>query len=189
MNERLDRQMWLNAGLARLSTHGPEGLGVTAIAQQLGVTKGSFYWHFKDQGEYLAGLLQEWERTRTQLIIDRVEQLAGTSADKLRRLLMLTVSADPRMMMAVRAWARTDAQASKAIKRVDRKRLTYVTQLIESLGWPRDEAATLARWNYCALIGHFNLEGKALSEAQLDLILGLLSGVGPTSSRTLPDVS
>ena len=183
MSERLNRQMWLDAGLLRLSTHGPEGLGVTAVAQQLGVTKGSFYWHFKDQSEYLSALLQEWERSRTQLIIEHVEQLANTPADKLRRLLMLTVSADPRMMLAVRAWARSDAQVSKAIQRVDKKRLAYVAQLIEAMGWPRDDAATLARWNYCALIGHFNLHGKALSEAQLDLILGVLARSKSTASQ------
>ena len=174
MNERLDRQSWLDAGLLRLATHGPEGLGVSAIAQQLGVTKGSFYWHFQNQGEYLTALLQEWERSRTQLIIEHVEQLASTPADKLRRLLMLTLSADPRMMLAVRSWARSDALASQAIVRVDKKRLAYVAGLIEALGWPLEDAATLARWNYCALIGHFNLQGKALSEAQLDVILGVL---------------
>ena len=175
MNEKLGRQSWLDAGLARLATHGPQGLRVMTIAQQLGVTKGSFYWHFEDQAEYLAALLQEWEQSRTQLIIENVEERGGTPANKLRNLLTLTVTAEPHMMLAVRAWARTDALAAKAIKRIDKKRLAYLTGLIEGLGWPREEAATLARWHYCALIGHFNLQGTALSEAQLELILATLA--------------
>ncbi len=182
MIERLDRQSWLDAGLLRLATHGPEGLGVSAIAKQLGVTKGSFYWHFKSQGEYLTALLEEWERSRTQLIIEHVEQLASTPADKLRRLLALTLSADPRMTLAVRSWALSDVLAGQVIGRVDKKRLTYATGLIEALGWPPADAATLARWNYCALIGYFNLQGKALSEAQIELILSML--LNPPQARS-----
>ena len=91
MNEKLGRQSWLDAGLARLATHGPHGLRIMTIAQQLGVTKGSFYWHFDDQAEYLAALLQEWEQSRTQLIIEHVEERGGTPVTKLRNLLTLTV--------------------------------------------------------------------------------------------------
>lgn len=175
LDDKLDRQQWLNAGLRRLTEHGPEGLGITTIAQQLGVTKGSFYWHFKDKTDYVSALLEEWERSRTQLIIDHVEQPPNSAIEKLRKLLMFTVTADQKLTIAVRSWARTDAIASKAIQRVDNKRLAYVAQLIVGLGWSSEDAATLAHWHYSALIGHFSLRGKPLTQAQGDLILGLLT--------------
>ena len=126
-------------------------------------------------------VIDQYTRCRTQLIIENVEERGGTPATKLRKLLTLTLTAEPHMMLAVRSWARTDALAAKAIKRIDKKRLAYVTGLIEGLGWPQEEAATLARWHYCALIGHFNLQGPALNEAQIELILATL--VVPATRR------
>ena len=175
MNDRLDRQRWLDAGLERLAAHGAVGVRIMTIAQQLGVTKGSFYWHFKSQGEYLAALLNEWESSRTQHIIDHVEGAGGSAMDKLRRLMAVTVVADPRLAMAVRSWAQLDVTAAKVVKRVDKKRLAYVAGLLAGLGWPPDDAATLARWCHCALIGHFNMQGPGLTEAQSELILGTLA--------------
>ena len=174
MNDRLDRQSWLDAGLEQLAGHGPSGLRIVAIAQKLGVTKGSFYWHFRNQNEYLASLLQEWERSHTQQIIDDLERTGGSPAVKLRRLMLVTVAADPRLSLATRAWAHSDTMVGKAVKRVDKKRLAYVAALIEALGWPQEDAATLARWSYCALVGHFGLGGSALTEQQIDLILGTI---------------
>jgi len=175
MDDRLNRQHWLDAGLERLASHGPQGLRIMAIAEQLGVTKGSFYWHFRDQREYAAALLAEWELTRTQHIIDQVERAVDGAAMKLRNLMSVTVAADPRLALAIRSWASTDPLVRKAVKRVDKKRLAYLSGLIAALGWSDDDAATLARWAHGALLGYFILEGPALTEAQIDLILSTLT--------------
>jgi len=179
-SEKLNPQGWLDAGLARLATHGPQGLRIMAVAEQLGVTKGSFYWHFRDQASYHEALLAAWEKGGTQQIIDRVEQAGGDAAAKLRRLMGITVTADRRLPLAIRAWAAGDTTAAKVVKRVDKRRLAYLTGLIAGLGWPADEAATLARWAHGALLGYFMLEGPALTDAQMDLILGTLTA-GPRS--------
>ncbi|WP_409567793.1 TetR family transcriptional regulator [Rugamonas sp. DEMB1] len=52
MDERLNRQAWIDAGLGKLAEDGPQSLKVMGIAQHLGVTKGSFYWHFADLQAY-----------------------------------------------------------------------------------------------------------------------------------------
>ena len=175
MDDKLNRQSWLDAGLQRLAAQGPHGLRIMTIAQELGVTKGSFYWHFRNQDEYLAALLEEWERSHTQQIIEHVENIGGDPAAKLRNLLSVTIAADPRLTQAVRSWAHTDPMVGKAVKRVDKKRVVYVAGLIGSLGWSPEDAATLARWSYCALIGHFSLQSPGLTEGQIDLILGTIA--------------
>ena len=175
MNDRLGRQSWLDAGLARLASHGHEGLRVMAVAEQLGVTKGSFYWHFRDHPEYLAALLAEWERSHTQQIVEHVESAGGSTAAKLRQLLAVTLAADPRSTQAIRAWGHVDATAASAVRRVDKKRLAYLAGLLKALGWAPDQAATLASWSYGALIGHFALRGAAFGEAQIDLVLSTIT--------------
>jgi AcrR family transcriptional regulator len=62
MEDKKNRLSWLNAGLQALTSQGPAGLRVMQIAKQMGVTKGSFYWHFKDLAEFQAAVLDEWER-------------------------------------------------------------------------------------------------------------------------------
>jgi len=175
MDDRLNAQHWLDAGLDQLAVHGPDGLRIMAIADKLGVTKGSFYWHFRDLNEYRAALLEEWERGHTQQIIDHVEKTGGDAAAKLRNLMIVTVTADARLAQAIRSWGHNDALAGKAVKRVDKKRLAYLSGLIHGLGWPQDDAETLAHWSYCALLGHFALHSPVLTQQQIDLLLSTLA--------------
>ena len=185
MDDRLNHQHWLDAGLAQLAESGPDSLRIMPIAQRLGVTKGSFYWHFRDLSDYRAALLAEWERAHTQQVIDHVEAAGGDAPAKLRRLMGITVSSDGRLAQAVRHWAHGDPLVARALKRVDRKRLAYVSGLLSALGWPPADAQTLARWAYCGLLGHFSLQGEALSERQVDLILGTF--LPRLSPRPAPD--
>lgn len=183
MEDRLNRQAWLDAGLERLAADGPQGVRIMPIAQLLGVTKGSFYWHYRDRDAYLAALLEEWERSHTRQIIEHVEHVGGDAAGKLRNLLKITVESDPGLTRAIRSWAHVDPNAARMLKRVDRKRLAYVAELLEATGWSAGDAATLAHWSYCALIGHFSLQGARLNGQQIDLILGTLDFTPPQARR------
>jgi AcrR family transcriptional regulator len=65
---RLDRYDWLIQGIETLRNSGIDAVRVEPMARLLGVTKGSFYWHFKDRGEFLDGLLEYWETEMTDKI-------------------------------------------------------------------------------------------------------------------------
>lgn len=175
MNDRLNAQHWLDAGLRVLATEGPQGLRIMPIAQQLGVTKGSFYWHYRDLDDYQAALLREWEQRHTQQIIRAVEAQGGDPSAKLRNLFGLTVNADARLALAIRRWAASHAPARAAQERVDGDRVAYVAGLLGPLGWTQDEALFLARWTYGALIGYFSLQGPTVTAAQMDLLLAVLT--------------
>src|SRR5712672_2767110 len=99
------RQAWLDAGFERLATHGFHGLNAMAIAEQMGVTKGSFYWHFKNLREYRAALLKEWERRYTHEAIQRLERTGAAATAKLRALMSSSGPADhPQLAFASRSW-------------------------------------------------------------------------------------
>lgn len=174
MEERKSRESWLNAGLQALASGGPDGLRIMLIAEKLGVTKGSFYWHFKNLDEYQQAVLKHWEHSHTEQIIEYVEHAGGDAQSKLRNLFMLTVSADFSLSRAIRSWSLANHSAREVQARVDQKRLAYVAELLRGIGWSKDDALTLGRWGYCALIGHSTLEGPALTEKQAGLILGTL---------------
>ncbi|OGI67636.1 MAG: hypothetical protein A2W18_08260 [Candidatus Muproteobacteria bacterium RBG_16_60_9] len=177
MDNKMSRPSWLDAGFEQLAAHGPHGLRIMTIAKQLGVTKGSFYWHFKNLREYRAALLTEWERRYTHQIIEQVEHAGGDAAAKLRRLMSVSApaaSAGPRITFALRLWAMTDPLVGKIVARVDEIRLAYLTNLLRALGWGKRDAMTLARFAQQALIGRFMLSDPPLSAAQNDLIFSAL---------------
>jgi AcrR family transcriptional regulator len=175
VEEKLNRQNWLGAGLEILAEQGLQGLRIMPIAQQLGVTKGSFYWHFNNLEDYQLALLQEWEQRHTQQIIQYVEGQGGDALTKLRNLMTVTVNADARLAKAIRSWADTNPLAHAAQSRVDLDRLVYLQSLLTKLGWADNKAKAFARWMYCALIGHFSLQGPPILAEQLELILETLN--------------
>ena len=65
----LDREAWIEAAIGTLAEHGVAGVRVESLAKSLGVTKGSFYWHFRDRPDLLAAVLDFWKQGRISDII------------------------------------------------------------------------------------------------------------------------
>lgn len=153
MGVRLERRDWIKAGLARLASGGIDAVRVEPMAAALGVTKGSFYWHFADRGAYLAGLLADWQTRAAGAVIERVDAAGGDAATRLHRLFEIAWAVDGRLDLAVRHWAGQDAQAAAAVAAVDATRLGYLTDLFAALGL--DLPQLRARLVYHALLGHY----------------------------------
>ncbi|MFP5354956.1 MAG: TetR family transcriptional regulator [Gemmatimonadota bacterium] len=56
----VSRDQWLEAAVAALAEGGVAAVRVEVLAARLGVTKGSFHWHFRDRAALLEGLLALW---------------------------------------------------------------------------------------------------------------------------------
>ncbi len=83
---RLTRENWLAKALDVLAEEGIGAVCIEPVAKALGVTKGSFYWHFQDRDELVERLLEYWETERTDRLVDLV---AADSNDPSRQLLTL----------------------------------------------------------------------------------------------------
>jgi AcrR family transcriptional regulator len=174
MDDKKNRQSWLEAGLDTLAGEGPDALRIMPIASKLGVTKGSFYWHFKNLDDYHDALLQAWDSNHTQQSIGQVD---GCEDDVAVRLRALFSSASPRMLSlgrAIRAWSMTSSRVREALARVDQRRIDYAAGLLVKAGWPDSEAPFVARWHYCALVGHAAIGATAISQQELDTLMQLL---------------
>ncbi|MGL4496151.1 MAG: TetR/AcrR family transcriptional regulator [Beijerinckiaceae bacterium] len=179
MKERLGQNHWIDAGLKTLREAGVDAVRVEPLAKALGVTKGSFYWHFADRSALLSALLAAWEERATEAVIRQVEAAAGAAPDRLAQLFRLTVGADGRLERAIRHWAAHDNAARAAQQRIDARRITYVASLFEGLGFSPEAAMTRAQLAYLALIGHYAMSaGPDKSDAlpvALDAVIGLLT--------------
>ena len=134
---RLDADAWIAAGFDALATGGIDAVRVEPLAKMLAITKGSFYWHFADRRALLDAMLAAWTEGRIAAI--REQSAVGGAPDKVLRGLadLYTRHANVRGLsieLAIRALARSDEAAAKAVRAVDRERLRHVGDLFAALG-------------------------------------------------------
>jgi AcrR family transcriptional regulator len=156
---RLQRRDWIDAALARLAESGIEAVRVELLARDLGVTKGSFYWHFKDRGDLFEAVLREWEATTDRVSGSLPED--ASPAERIERFLeLITASAaDPdqaALENAVLAWAQSDAAVAERVAAVEARRTADAERLLAELGFPPAEAASWADIGYTTFVGMMN---------------------------------
>jgi AcrR family transcriptional regulator len=125
---------WIEAGLAALADGGPDAVRVERLATALGVTKGGFYWHFTDRPAFLDRLLDHWERSAVEDVIERIESHPADARERLRELGELAMAfamaqEGAGVELAVRDWARRDAAVAARLRGVDDRRMSYMRTL------------------------------------------------------------
>ena len=153
MADQLSAQDWLDQGLKTLAARGFSALKAEPLARDMGVSRGSFYWHFADIGAYHAAILKRWREVAAEAIIAHVEQASG-EAEPLAVLLRLVFSERLALERAVRGWAAFDSGARNAVQAIDRRRLDYVEGLIRAKGVAPDVARARAQILYWAFLGY-----------------------------------
>jgi len=161
MTVRLGKDQWIGAGLRALAREGIEGVRVERLASSLGLTKGSFYWHFADRSALHSAMLEEWAARATGEVIARVEGKGGGASEKLLNLIRIVVADDGRVDRAVRGWAAHDALAGAATDRVDQWRVAYLCGLFSGLGFSERESLARSRMIYQAVIGQIMMVAAA----------------------------
>src|SRR4029077_16836251 len=99
---RTPRGAWVDAALQAVAAGGPDAVRVEALAVTLGVSKGGFYWHFKDRQALLDEMLDVWEQAGTDDVIARVDSQPTDPRAKVRQLFELARSADFAVELALR---------------------------------------------------------------------------------------
>lgn len=169
---RLGRSDWVLAALRALVQGGLQAVKVEALARDLGTTKGSFYWHFKDLADLLQAMLQLWETVATTAITAHVKASSLEGQEQLM-LLVDMVSVRPgdayggaAIEPALRDWGRTDPRARAVVERVDRQRLEDLQGFLAAAGVPAAERVLKSHLIYAAVIGFENLRLTTGTEMQ-----------------------
>src|SRR5499427_11068376 len=102
MTDQLSAQDWLDQGLKTLAASGFTALKAEPLAKALGVSRGSFYWHFADVGAFHAAILKHWREVAAEQIIANVEA-ASSEGDRVSLLLRQAFSARLTLERAVRS--------------------------------------------------------------------------------------
>jgi AcrR family transcriptional regulator len=140
----VDRSRWISEGLVVLGAEGIDAVRVEVLAKRLGVTKGSFYWHFKDRDDLLAGMLAEWRRSTTTAVVESLWGKPISPRDKLSRLWRICFSDrvdNPGGVLeaALRNWSLVDKSVADMIATVDRERIAFCVQIYREMNVPNPE--------------------------------------------------
>ena len=173
---RTPRTRWIEEGLRALGAGGPEAVRIELLAQALGVTKGGFYWHFDGRRALLEEMLDAWERTVIDDVIEYVEGEGGDARAKLRRLFGIASDIGDLMQveLAIRDWARRDAGVAERLLRVDNRRMEYMRSLFGAFCPDDDEVEVRCTLAFSLFIGsHFMAadHGRRSREQVLKLAL------------------
>ena len=175
--DRLTKSDWIDHGLRALARRGPAALKVGPLAEALKVSRGSFYWHFRDIADFRAQLLAAWrERSVDNVIRDLTTQ---AEPDRLKYLMRRAFSIKLILERAVRAWAVEDKEAAAAVEAVDAGRAAYIAGLLTAAGVEEGRAVARARFIYWAYLGQAvvaDARHAALSLGALDDISDLFEG-------------
>jgi AcrR family transcriptional regulator len=154
----LGRKDWIEAAIAMLAEDNVEALRVDTLAEKLGVTKGSFYWHFKGRDDLLFAVLDEWRLRMTSEVQSLIFDKSGTPWERLERLLRIAISSRPDVPggpfeTTLRDWARRDSKVAAVVREVDADRIAFAAQLYREAGLSESDAQDFADAHMAVVIG------------------------------------
>ena len=139
-NKQFSKEKWLQKALKQLSKKGNLGLTIEELSKTLGVTKGSFYYHFKSRYDFTLQLFDYWEAISTTNVMEHVNQAEGDAAERLLRLTKFLIKKDNwRYELAIRAWVQIHPVLIPMLKQIDLRRYEFVSALFKEMGFTGDD--------------------------------------------------
>jgi AcrR family transcriptional regulator len=154
---RLNAADWAQAALDLLGEQGLAAVGVEPLARRLGVTKGSFYWHFKSREALLTAALEHWESVEQETVFGQLEAIPDPR-ERLRKLFLLVAhEAKTHIVYSELLKALDHPLVKPVMERVSQRRLDYLCASFRQAGMGRADAQHRARLAYAAYVGFLQL--------------------------------
>ncbi len=136
-------EAWLTAAYDALTESGVEAVKIMPLAKNLGVSRTSFYWHFKDREALLEAIIRHWEDKNTGNLVARTQAYAGNVFEAIFNLFDCWLDEalfDSRLDLAIRNWARNDADLQIRLDKADARRETAMAQMLHRFGYAPETA-------------------------------------------------
>jgi AcrR family transcriptional regulator len=154
---RLSADDWAQGALDLIAEQGVNAVAVEPLARRLGVTKGSFYWHFPSREALLKAALERWEQMEQELVFGSLEAISDPR-ERLRQLFRLVAhEVKPHIIYSEMLKALDHPVVQPVMGRVSGRRLDYLTASFRQAGMGRTDAQQRARLTYAAYVGFLQL--------------------------------
>ncbi|MEM7069399.1 MAG: TetR/AcrR family transcriptional regulator [Pseudomonadota bacterium] len=163
----LGRADWLRAALETFITHGVDAVQITKIAKQIGMTRGSFYWHFQSRDDLLSAMLKEWQAANSEFFNQALAN-CETLDQGVLSFFKIWVGDDrfnPNLDQAIRDWARLDDKVLDLVREEDNRRIMDIANMYARFDFEKGDAEVRARVLYFTQVGYTSINlGEAMSE-------------------------
>jgi AcrR family transcriptional regulator len=188
----LQPEDWIRAAFARLSSDGTESVRVEILARDLGVSKGSFYWHFRDRENLTQEMLARWEQEE----IHGIEAAADDQAAAARWARFVERAANAqraRLEVALRAWARRDERVAKSLAAIEKKKARFIADVLRDIGFTPASAESWSELVLLVCLGwhdlatrnsEFQLASRTLGEFLSELVLAASARAADASAHS-----
>jgi AcrR family transcriptional regulator len=190
-SDRLGRDDWIGAARAALVAGGVAAVKVDRLADTLGVTRGSFYWHFASRAELLDALLASWAEGNSAPFLRVLNRDQDNPARQYLHFIEVWVDEnefDPVYDSAVRDWARASAKVERLVRRIDQTRMDTLRAIFARMGYDELEAEVRARVTYYHQVGYYAMhisESRELRRQLFPIYFKVLAGM-PMPRETTP---
>lgn len=174
---RLTRDDWLDAAFHAVVERGFDNVRVLVLADTLGVTRGSFYWHFADHAALVAALLARW-RERELAANQAMAAQSGPDARADLELLLASALAhagtdleNMRFELALRGLGRRDPAVAEMLADVDNRRMALFAEKFQRLTGDAKKAGELAALFYLAVVGSYQALSRPKNPPQVKAYL------------------
>lgn len=170
----LGQKDWIDAAQRTLIESGPSMLSIVKLSNHLGVTRGSFYYHFKNLNELIDALIARWEEEVVDKGFSEAQKKAANAEEEVRLLIDFVTHLSDRQDLVLRQWASVNEHVKKHMARLDQKRLAIMTSMFQRLAGDEARGASYAKVAFYGYIGCLNSYPRPSSEKQKALSLEIL---------------
>jgi len=167
-SDNLTRADWISGAWKMLGEKGVEGVRVEPLARRLGVTKGSFYWHFKGRQELIEALVDYW----FSLWDDEISNDRLSQSNPVDRIWVLFENVIGRLSrgqtVSLRMLSHSDEDIARRIEERDRQRLAFLIDQLQELGFSPQEARVRGQVYQVLMTGEFLRSGGQLLSARIE---------------------
>jgi len=149
---------WERAALELISEQGIQALAIEPLARRMGITKGSFYWHFSSRESLLEQALIRWEehdRRNLSAALGEFDQPRDRLISFFRRV--------GKEKLTHEVYSELFAAASHALvrpvlERVAERRMLHLSSAFQEMGMEAGQARNQARLTYSVYLGFLQLQ-------------------------------
>ncbi len=181
-------EAWLTAAYEVLTSQGVEAVKIMPLAKRLGVSRTSFYWHFKDREALLEAMIRYWEDKNTGTLVARTKAYAENVFEAVFNLFDCWLDSelfDSRLDLAIRNWARSDPALQVRLDQADARRQQAMTDMLIRFGYDAEEAEVRALTMIYTQIGYISMqvhEDEARRLARMPAYMEVFTGKRPAQS-------
>ncbi|GAB4245746.1 MAG: hypothetical protein Tsb0034_24380 [Ekhidna sp.] len=153
-----EKRDWIKLGFELFANHGEAGIIVDKMVAKLKCNRSSFYWHFKSKKGFIREIVDYWMDFDTEAIIALTEKSQSPKV-KLKSLVATVFHKDPQMdfVFYLKRYAQKDDTIRDLIDQVDQRRMKYVSDIFQELGYSKKDAELKASIFYKYLIGYHEM--------------------------------